>query len=44
METLIIKLAVAVVPLVVLIATVTSRPGPSSWYTHHPLSWHRKSS
>ena len=42
METLILKLTVAVIPLIVLVASVTSFTKLSSWYTHHPLSWHRK--
>jgi len=42
METFILKLSIAVIPLVVLIAFVTSFSRLSSWYTHHPLSWHRK--
>lgn len=42
MESFILKLTVAVVPLVVLIASVTGCSRLSSWYTHHPLSWHRK--
>lgn len=41
METFIIKLAVAVIPLVVLVASVTIISNLSSWYTHHPLAWHR---
>ena len=42
MKTLILKLTVAVIPLIVLIASVTSIYKLSFWYTHHPLSWHRK--
>jgi len=41
METFILKLAVAVIPLVVLVASVTIFSALSSWYTHHPLAWHR---
>jgi hypothetical protein len=42
METFILKLAVAVIPLVLLVASVTTISNISSWYTHHPLAWHRK--
>lgn len=42
METFILKLAIAVIPLVVLVASVTTISKLSMWYTHHPLSWHRK--
>lgn len=41
METFILKLAVAVIPLVVLVASVTIISSMSSWYTRHPLVWHR---
>lgn len=42
METFILKLAVAVIPLVLLVASVTTISKISSWYTHHPLTWHRR--
>lgn len=42
METFIIKLAVAVIPLVVLVSSVTICSAFSSWYAHRPLSWHRR--
>jgi len=42
METFILKLAVAVIPLVVLVASVVLLSHLSSWYTHHSLTWHRK--
>lgn len=42
METFCWKLAVAVIPLVVLVASVTTISWLSSWYTHHPLAWHRR--
>jgi hypothetical protein len=42
METFIIKLAVAVIPLVVLVASVIIISGFSMLYKPHPLSWHRK--
>lgn len=42
METFILKLAVAVIPLVLLVAFVTTISSLSHWYTQHPLAWHRK--
>lgn len=42
METLILKLVVAVTPLVVLVASVTIIYKLSAWYSCHPLAWHRK--
>jgi hypothetical protein len=42
METFILKLAVAVIPLVVLVASVTIISHLSSWYALHPLAWRRK--
>jgi len=42
METFILKLAVTVIPLVVLVAFVTIISKLSLWSTHHPLAWHRK--
>lgn len=41
METFILKLAVAVIPLVVLVASVTIITTLSKQTVHHPLSWHR---
>lgn len=41
METFILKLVIAIIPLVVLIASVTIFSKLYSWYTHHPLDWHR---
>ena len=41
METFILKLAVAVIPLVVLVASITLLSSLSSWSRHHPLAWHR---
>lgn len=42
METFFWKLAVAVIPLVSLVASVTFISWLSSWYTHHSLAWHRR--
>jgi hypothetical protein len=42
METFLLKLAVAVVPLVALVASVVIIANISSWYAHRPLAWHRK--
>ena len=42
MDIFIIKLAVAVIPLVVLVASVTIISSIPHWYTHHPLTWHRR--
>ena len=42
MEIFIIKLVVAVIPLIVLVASVTLISHMSSCYAHHPLAWHRK--
>lgn len=42
METFILKLAVAVIPLVTLVASVVIISSISSWYTHQPLAWHRR--
>jgi len=42
METFILKLAVAVIPLVVLVASVILISHLSSRYTRHPLALHRK--
>lgn len=40
METFIIKLAVAVIPLAVLVVSVTTLTLLTNHH-HHPLSWHR---
>jgi len=42
METLIFKLAVAVIPLILLITSVITTSSVSRWYVHQPLAWHRK--
>ena len=42
METFILKLAVAVIPLILLVASVTLISHLSIWYAHHPLAWHRR--
>lgn len=42
METFIIKLAVAVIPLVVLVGSVTLITTMSKHYAHRPLAWHRR--
>ena len=42
METFLFKLAVAVIPLFLLVTSVTLISAVSSWYTHRPLAWHRK--
>lgn len=42
METFILKLAVAVIPLILLVASVTVISTVSHWYTHRPLAWHRR--
>lgn len=42
METFILKLAVAALPLVLLVTSVTIISNLSSWHTHHPLARHRK--
>jgi hypothetical protein len=42
METFLLKLAVAVIPLFLLVTSVTLISAVSSWYTHHPLAWHRR--
>lgn len=41
MEIFLIKLAVAVIPLFVLVASVIITSKLSLFRTHHPLSWHR---
>ncbi|MDU0458461.1 MAG: hypothetical protein RW306_06960 [Geobacteraceae bacterium] len=42
METFCLKLAVAVIPLILLVASVIITSTISSRYRHHPLAWHRK--
>ena len=42
MESFIIKLAVAVLPLFILVVFVTFIPDLSSWLSKHTLAWHRK--
>jgi len=42
METFVLKLAVAVIPLVALVASVVIISNISSCYAHHPLAWHRR--
>jgi hypothetical protein len=42
METFLLKLAVAVIPLILLVSSVVIISQLSSWYTHHPLAWHRR--
>lgn len=42
METFIIKLTVAVIPLILLVASVIAISSLVQWYTHHPLAWHRR--
>lgn len=42
METFLLKLAVAVIPLVALVVSVVSLSSISSRYAHHPLTWHRR--
>jgi hypothetical protein len=41
METFILKLAVAVIPLVVLVASVTIFSTLSKKHANHPLTWQR---
>lgn len=42
MEIFILKLAIAVIPLILLVASVSILSTLSHWYTHHPLTWHRQ--
>jgi hypothetical protein len=42
METFILKLAVAVIPLIFLITSVITISSISRWYVRHPLAWHRR--
>lgn len=41
METFLLKLAIAAVPLILLVTFVTIISNLSSWHTRHPLAWHR---
>ncbi len=41
METFIPRLAVAVIPFIALVASVTACSSLSRWYAHRPLAWHR---
>lgn len=40
METFLLKLSVAVIPLILLVASVNLVSAFSHWYSHRPL-WHR---
>ncbi len=42
METFILKLAVAVIPLILPVTSVTAISTLSHWYTRRPLAWHRR--
>ena len=42
METFFLKLAVAVIPLIALVASVIILSGLSSCYPRRPLAWHRR--
>jgi len=41
METFILKLSVAVIPLALLATSVLIISRLSSWHTRHPIAWHR---
>jgi len=41
METFILKLAVAVIPLVLLVTSVLIISNLSSWHIRHPSAWRR---
>jgi hypothetical protein len=41
METFVLKLAVATVPLIALVASVIMLSGISHWRVHHRFTWHR---
>jgi hypothetical protein len=41
METFFFKLAVATIPLILLVLIATGIAKLSDWYAHEPLSWHR---
>lgn len=42
MEDFIWRLAVAVIPLFLLVGSVTLITALSEYYAHRPLAWHRK--
>lgn len=42
MEIFILKLAVAVIPLVFLVVSVNISTSLSHWYVHNPLARHRR--
>jgi hypothetical protein len=42
MEDFFTRLAIAVIPLFTLVASITFISWFSSWYAHHPLAWYRK--
>lgn len=42
METFLLKLAVAVIPLIFLVTFVTLVSATSRRHSHHPLAWHRQ--
>jgi hypothetical protein len=42
METFIFKLAVAVIPLIILVTSAVTISAFSHWYARHPLAWHRR--
>ena len=42
METFLLKLVVAVIPLILLVSSVVAISSVSHWYAHHPLAWHRR--
>lgn len=41
METFLLKLAVAVIPLICLVTSVNLISSFAHWYAHRPLAWHR---
>lgn len=41
MEMFFVKLSVAVIPLVTLVAAVNIITSITKWYAHRPLAWHR---
>jgi hypothetical protein len=42
METFFIKLIIAVIPLILVVASVIAVSSLSRWYAHHPIAWHRR--
>ena len=42
MESFILKLAVAVIPLILLVTSVTAISTLSHSHSHRPLAWHRR--